>query len=234
MIQKYQDILDSLSKDAKEAPREERVLLIDSLNTFIRSFVLIKHTNPNGIPIGGLTGFLKSLGFLIKIIQPTRVICVFDGQGSSTNKRYLYPEYKAHRNIKRITNWDYFDSQEEESEAMTNQILRLIQYLQCVPIDLLVINKIEADDVIGYIAKNIEQKVTIVSSDRDYLQLVDDRITVYSPIKKIFYDTDTVLKEYNIHPKNFLIYKTLLGDAASQLLLVNRNRLLHSAIEPFN
>jgi len=173
---------------------------------------MIQHVNPAGQHIGALTGFLKSMAYGMRLIRPTRVIVVFDGRGSSTNKRYLYPEYKANRGIKRITNWDMFDSQEEESDAIKNQLLRLVDYLKCLPIDLLSIDKIEADDVIGYIAKRIGKEVTIMSSDRDYLQLASDRISIYSPTKKKFYSPKDVLSEYEVTSHNFLTQKVLLGD----------------------
>ena len=123
MNKDFRKILDSL-KEAKEEPRHRNghVLLVDSLNTFLRSFVTVHHLNPQGNHIGGLTGFLKSVGHAIRLIDPTRVILVFDGHGGSTNKRYLYPEYKANRHIAKISNWDAFDNQEEESESITSQI----------------------------------------------------------------------------------------------------------------
>lgn len=192
--------------------KNSRVLIVDSLNTFLRSFVAIHHINPAGNHVGGLGGFLKSVGAVIKQLQPTRVILVFDGVGGSTNKRYLYPEYKANRHITKISNWDAFDSQEEESESITNQILRLVAYLKCLPVDLIAIDKIEADDVIGYLATRFPEKVTILSTDQDYLQLVSDKISVYSPVKKIIYDPARVVKEYGITPQNFLVGKVILGD----------------------
>jgi DNA polymerase-1 len=192
--------------------KNSRVLIVDSLNTFLRSFVAIHHVNPAGNHVGGLGGFLKSIGAVIKQIQPTRVILVFDGVGGSTNKRYLYPEYKANRHITKISNWDAFDNQEEESESITNQILRLVAYLKCLPVDLIAIDKIEADDVIGYLATRFPEKVTILSTDQDYLQLVSDKISVYSPVKKIIYDPARVVKEYGITPQNFLVGKVILGD----------------------
>jgi DNA polymerase-1 len=164
-----------------------------------------------------LTGYLKSLGYAINLIRPTRVILVFDGQGGSTNKRYLYPEYKANRGYRRVTNWDLFDDQEQEAESITNQILRLIDYLKCLPVDLLSIDKIEADDVIGYITGKLDGEVTIVSSDRDYLQLVNQKVTVYSPIKKKFYQYKQILEEYGVTPQNFLNQKVLLGDSGDNV-----------------
>jgi len=212
MNPEYKKIFDSLKEEKIEESVNSRVLLIDGLNTFLRAFTAIGWVNKELLHIGGLTGFLRSLGYIIKLVRPTRVIVVFDGQGSSTNKRYIYPEYKANRGINRVTNWESFESQQEESEAITSQLIRLIFYLKALPVDLISVDKIEADDVIGYITGQLDGEMTIMSSDRDYLQLVSDKITVYSPTKKKFYDQELVLKEYNVTPQNFLTQKILLGD----------------------
>ncbi len=71
--------------------------------------------------------------------------------------------------------------------------------------------------MIGFITGKLEGEVTIMSSDRDYLQLVSDRVTIYSPSKKKFYDQDLVLKEYGVTPKNFLTQKILLGDSGDNV-----------------
>jgi DNA polymerase-1 len=217
MNPEYKKIFDSLKQEKLEESINSRILLIDGLNTFLRAFTAIGWVNKELLHIGGLTGFLRSLGYIIKLVRPTRVIVVFDGQGSSTNKRYIYPEYKANRGINRVTNWDSFESQQEESEAITSQLVRLIFYLKSLPVDLISVDKIEADDVIGYITGQLDGEMTIMSSDRDYLQLVSDKITVYSPTKKKFYDRELVLKEYNVTPKNFLTQKILLGDSGDNV-----------------
>jgi len=218
MNKDFKAIIDSLKESKQETlTRDSRVLLIDSLNTFLRSFVVINHMNPQGNHIGGLTGFLKSVGFAIRHIKPTRVIFVFDGHGGSTNKRYLYPEYKANRKINKISNWEGFETQQDESDAITNQIVRLVDYLKCLPVDLISIDKIEADDVIGYMTGKIEGTVHIMSSDKDYLQLVSDRVTVYSPTKKKFYTPKMIKEEFDIHPCNFLTHKVLVGDTGDNV-----------------
>ena len=222
MNKEYQKIFESLGKEAVEEPKEDlkvndRILIIDSLNTFLRAFTVIQHFNKSLNHVGGLTGYLRSVGYAINLIRPTRVILAFDGKGSSTNKRYLYPEYKANRGIRRVTNWDAFENQEQESEAITNQLVRLIDYLKCLPVDLISIDKIEADDVIGYISQKMNSQITIMSSDRDYLQLVSQNITVYSPTKKIFYTPKKVLDEYGVSSENFLNYKVLTGDAGDNV-----------------
>ena len=222
MNKEYQKIFESLGKEVVEEPKEDlnlndRILIIDSLNTFLRAFTVIQHFNKSLNHVGGLTGYLRSVGYAINLIRPTRVILAFDGKGSSTNKRYLYPEYKANRGIRRVTNWDAFENQEQESEAITNQLVRLIDYLKCLPVDLISIDKIEADDVIGYISQQMDSQITIMSSDRDYLQLVSQNITVYSPTKKIFYTPKKVLDEYGVSSENFLNYKVLTGDAGDNV-----------------
>lgn len=217
MNEEYKKIFDSLKEEKIEESINSRVLLIDGLNTFLRAFTAIGWVNKDLSHVGGLTGFLRSLGYIIKLVRPTRVIVVFDGQGSSTNKRYIYPDYKANRGLNRVTSWDSFESQQEESESITTQLVRLISYLKTLPVDLISIDKIEADDVIGYITGQLDGEMTIMSSDRDYLQLVSDKITVYSPTKKKFYDRDLVLTEYKVTARNFLTQKVLLGDSGDNV-----------------
>lgn len=213
MNEEYRKIFDSLKNESvKPMSVNSKVLIVDALNVFISAFSMIRHINYFGNHVGGLVGFLRSLGSYVSIIKPTRVVLVFDGKGSSTNKKYIYPEYKANRGITRITNWDIFENQKEESEAIKNQIVRLIDYLKCLPVDMVSVDKIEADDVIGYLSNQFKEDVVVVSKDRDYLQLVNDRVTVYSPKKKMFYDSHLVKKEYGVSPINFLNQKVVIGD----------------------
>jgi DNA polymerase-1 len=217
MNTQYKQIFDSLKDEKLDLSLNSRVLIIDGLNSFLRSFTVIRHINQAGNHIGGLTGFLRSLSYVIGLVKPTRVILVFDGHGGSTNKRYLYPEYKANRTGNRVTNWDIFESKDDESESITAQLVRLIEYLKCLPVDLIAIDKIEADDVIGYIAGKLDKEVFIVSSDRDYLQLVSDRVTIFSPTKKKFYTEKLVLEEYGVTAQNFLTQKIILGDSGDNV-----------------
>jgi len=194
-----------------------KVLLIDGMNTFFRNFSVINYLNQNGDHIGGLVGFLRSVGYVSNLIGATRVIVVFDGVGNITNKKNLLPSYKSNRNLTRVTNWDIFENKDEEVSSMGAQLDRLSDYLNCLPLSTVVLEKTEADDILAYYSKKItrdysDSSVYIMSADKDFLQLVDERIFIYSPTKKIFYRSEDVLKEYNITPVNFLTYKILLGD----------------------
>ena len=215
----YLDILNNIEQKP-ERKLNDHVLIVDSMNTFIRSFAMLQSMNPQGHHTGGLVGFLRSLGFLVRTIEPTRVICVFDGQGSSMNRKSMNSDYKANRNIKRITNWELFDNKEDEYASMTMQMHRLVEYLQCLPLSLISIDKVEADDVISYLAQQFDKankKVTIVSSDKDFLQIITNNIEVYSPIEKKTYGVKEVIEKVGMIPKNYLILKALLGDNSDNL-----------------
>ena len=219
MNKNYQNILDNLHEGSDMEPLQlnSRVLLIDSMNTFLRSFAIIPAINPQGNHIGGLVGFMKSLGYAIKLIQPTRVILVFDGQGNITNRRNTYSDYKANRQIKRITNFNVFSTLEEESDSVSTQMLRLLDYLKTLPVNISIIDKIEADDTIAYLSQKLKDDVIIYSADQDFLQLVNKRITVYSPIKKKFYRPQDVYDQYGLYPQNFITMKCLMGDKSDNL-----------------
>lgn len=210
------NLLDNVQEHGDETPTSERYLLIDGLNLFFRNFSAINTVNSNGIHIGGLGGFFRSLGALIRTIQPTQVYMVFDGPGSSNSRKNIIPEYKSNRNVSRITKHELFDTLEEEDDSKVDQITRIIQYLQTLPVKTVALPQVEADDVIAYLSDTLpvkpEDRVFIVSSDKDYLQLVSEQVIVYRPIEKEYYTTDTVKEKFNVTPHNFLLYKLLMGD----------------------
>ena len=201
--------------------KHSKVLLIDGLNLFLRNFAVMNYVNEKNVHIGGLVGFLRSLAYYINTIQPTSVYVVFDGEGSATNRKNLLPEYKSNRNISRMTNWEVFKNLEEEQESKEDQIIRLTHYLRCLPIHTIAIDKVEADDIIAYISNKVAEKSNthsyIVSSDKDFLQLVNDQITVYRPMEKRFYTPNDIMQKFGILPENFIIRKTLLGDNSDRI-----------------
>jgi len=217
---KYEQLLSNIQPDIRK--ELSSILIIDGLNTFLRSFTMINHLNPDGHHIGGLTGFLKSVGYAIRMVDPTKVVIVFDGVGGSNARRNLYPEYKTNRNASRMTNYSIFSSKDEETESINNQMSRLIQYLQCLPVTVISIDGLEADDIIGYLANKFQAyeetaKVTIMSADKDFLQLVSDKVHCYSPTKKKIYTPKDILEEYGVSSNNFLNYKILMGDQSDNI-----------------
>ena len=208
-------------EDIPVAKRHDKVLLIDGLNLFFRNFAMLNMVNPDGVHIGGLGGFLRSLGALIRQISPTAVYVVFDGEGSSINRKNINADYKADRNLQRITNWEVFEDVSDEHDSKVDQLVRLVQYIKCLPVKILSIDKVEADDIIAVLSKQLvkeyNSKVFIVSNDQDFIQLASDDVIIYRPIPKDFFNADEVKNKYKVLAENFIIYKTLLGDMSDKI-----------------
>jgi DNA polymerase-1 len=177
--------------------------------------------NEDGEHVGGMVGFLKSVGAAIRQFKPERCIIVFDGKGGSASRRKLYPEYKENRKTSIKLNRAYGANElNQEEESMKVQLIKLIEILELLPIQVVSIDNIEADDTIGYLAALAQQQgnsVTIMSTDKDFLQLVNDKVHVWNPVKKRYYDAAGVLLDYGIHPTNFLIYRVLDGDKSDNI-----------------
>jgi 5'-3' exonuclease len=216
-------LLDEVQEQGEETvqSRHDKVLLIDGLNLFFRNFAMMNMVNPDGIHIGGLGGFFRSLGAMIRQTNPTSVYVVFDGAGSTASRKNLHSEYKQDRDIRRITNWDAFDNLEEEHDSKVDQIVRIIQYLKMLPVKTTVIDKVEADDIIAVLAEKLVAKCNstcfIVSSDKDFVQLVTDKIILYRPMEKEYYTPKVVKEKFGVLSENFILYKTLLGDNSDKI-----------------
>lgn len=217
--QVWSEVADELGKPRE---KDDHVLIIDGLNTFIRVFSAVPALNDDGMHVGGVIGFLKSVGANIRQFQATRCIVVFDGTGGSQRRRKLYPDYKANRKNKtKLNRYDEFADLVDEQASMKQQFSRLVEYFDTLPLTVISVDNIEADDVIAYITKqyyeNTDNKVTIVSSDRDFIQLVNDDIRVWSPTKKILYTREKVQEEFGILPENYLLYRMMSGDASDNI-----------------
>jgi len=198
-----------------------RTLLIDGLNLFFRNFAMMNMVNPSGIHIGGLGGFFRSLGAEIRRTQPDQVYVVFDGASSTTNRKNIISEYKSGREDQRVTNWEVFDSLDDEHDSKIDQIVRVIHYLKTLPVKTVILDKVEADDIIAYLCDTLpnhpEDKIFIVSSDKDFLQLVNKNVIVYRPMEKKYYTEEVFKEKYKMSPQNFILHKTLLGDNSDKI-----------------
>ena len=229
MKARFFDLLQEVERDREQGTgsnKNSHILIIDGLNTFIRVFSAVPALNDDGMHIGGVTGFLRSVASAIRQHKPTRCIIVFDGKGGSTRRKSLYPNYKAYRAVKtKFNRYEEFASLQDEQQSMKQQFGRMVEYLQALPITTMAIDQIEADDAIAYIANEIftepDNRVTIVSTDRDFLQLVNERITVWSPVKKIMYTPAVMREEFGLDSKNYLLYRALTGDKSDNIPGVN-------------
>jgi DNA polymerase-1 len=200
---------------------DDRVLIVDALNSYIRCFAAVPTMNDEGDHVGGMSGFLKSIGLAIRTFKPSRCVIVFDGRGGAQRRRKLYPDYKENRKSMTRLNRTYeFKDKDEEDQAMNFQLISLAHILRQLPVTVLAPPKVEADDVIAYIAQLIEERegdAIIMSTDKDFLQVVSDKVHVWNPIKKRMYDVEVVLNEYFIHPNNFAIFRAIDGDKSDNI-----------------
>lgn len=207
--------------DQQDMRYNSRVLLVDSLNTFLRSYCAVPSMDDNGNHIGGMIGFFKSLGYAIRTFKPTRCILVFDGKGGSQRRRKIYPEYKANRKPPVRLNRAYdMTTDEQERENMKYQLVSLIEMLECLPVTIMALDNVEADDVIAYLSQLVTQdggESIIYSTDKDFLQLASPTVKIYNPVKKKTFSEQVVLEDYGIHPKHFHFFRALNGDKSDNI-----------------
>ena len=221
--EKYISFLEQTKDDTHKAVNHlnDRVLIVDGLNTFIRSFAVNPALNEDGLHVGGMMGFLKSVRYTSDILKPSRVIIVFDGKNGSGRRQKIYPEYKATRIVKKRLNRnvDWGTAPQDEQQSMLMQLKRTIEYLEEMPITTMSMDKVEADDVIAYISQQIydDSEIHIMSTDKDFLQLVDDRVHVWNPTKRMSYNPTRVMEEYNMPSHNFTIFRALDGDKSDNI-----------------
>jgi len=167
-----------------------------------------------------LVGSLRSVGAVVRDLQCTQVIVVFDGKGGSSRRRKIFPNYKKDRKMTmRMNRQIDFDTWEEKEQNMKAQLIAFGQYLDLLPIKVMAVDNVEADDVIAYITLNYfkDDEKIIMSSDKDFLQLVDEKTKVWAPTKKKLYGIDEVIEEYHIHPYNITINRILDGDKSDNI-----------------
>jgi DNA polymerase-1 len=171
----------------------------------------------DGQHVGGVIGFLKSLSLLLQAHSPKECIVVWEG-GGSLRRRDIYPDYKAKRRPAKLNR--FYEGDIPDTLENTNwQIKLLVNLLTNLPIRQIYISDCEADDVIGYIANysRASDNVLIVSSDHDYLQLVSDRVNIWSPTLKSIVSIETVKEKTGILPCNFVVTRCFCGDRSDSI-----------------
>jgi DNA polymerase-1 len=187
------------------------------MNMFIRSFAALNTADENGNHTGGIYGCIQSLKSIIELFHPNRVIFCWEGRGAAKKRREILAEYKAGRDVKRSLNRQFqWETPDAEWVSFKAQLYRIKQYLEVMPIYQIEVDQLEADDVIAYVCNKhwLEEEKIIVSSDRDYFQLITNKVSVYRPIKKEIIDITRMMIDYKVFPTNWIIIKTLTGDGS--------------------
>jgi DNA polymerase-1 len=189
--------------DATKVPR--RLVIIDAANCLYRAFFGIPPLRAaDGFPTNAVFGFAKMLAKVIREEEPDAVAVVFDPPGGSFRNE-IYPDYKANR-----------DSQPEDLSAQFPVARELVE-AQRIP--LLEVAGFEADDVIATLVRSAPRdvEVAIVSTDKDLMQLVDERVSLLDTVKGTRIGPAEVEARFGVPPERLLDARALAGDASDNI-----------------
>lgn len=189
---------------------KKNLLLVDGMALLFRSFFATAvhrnfMVNDKGIPTNGVNGFLKHLLTALKTFEPSHVLCCWD-MGSKTYRNDIYEHYKSNRSLPPEELIPQFDLAKEATERLGIKNIGLSGY--------------EADDCIGTLSTlfSAEAEVTILTGDRDLLQMLADGVSVALLQKGIgnykIYQADDFRIETGIEPKALIDVKALMGDTS--------------------
>ena len=187
-----------------------KLLLIDGNSVLFRAFYATSYGNimktSKGVYTNAVYAFANMLNKAIKTIGPDYCAVAFD-KGKHTFRHDLVPDYKAGRR--------------ETPEELVGQFQLVREMLEAYNIPYYEFDSIEADDIIGSLAKKYQIETCVLSSDRDMLQLIDDTTSVYmmkkgmTDIAKM--DEPALKEEYGLKPYQIIDYKGLAGDKSDNI-----------------
>jgi DNA polymerase-1 len=187
---------------------------------YFRAYIVNPSLSTNGQPIGGLKGSMGILQKLIRDINPDQTILCWDGAGGSQRRKRMNKNYKAgrkpirlNRSIRNLT----------ENEEITNKVwqqTRLMEYFNEMPVIQLVVDNVEADDLISYVGNFtsvVNNQIVIVSNDKDFFQILNSNTVLHRPTQKETLNKKDIIEKYGIHPYNFALARAMAGDTSDNL-----------------
>ncbi len=184
----------------------KKLYLVDVSSMFFRAFYAVRAlNNSKGLPTNAIYGFLSMSVKLLKDVKPDYMVYCYDQPGPSFRKD-LYEAYKANRS--------------ETPEDLIPQIPYIKKITELLGIPGIGLEKYEADDIIGSLAhygRKNKLEVVIVSGDKDFAQLIDDKVTMYDTMKDIVYDVDKVQEKWGVRPDQFIDYLAICGDSSDNI-----------------
>lgn len=190
-------------------------IYIDGMNTFLRHFSANPSMSLHNTECGGIVGFLKNIQTLTEKFSPSNIVVVWEG-GGSTKRRSISKSYKNNRRPVKLNRNNEFISGTVENRD--DQLSTLIELIGKTLIKQIYVEDCEADDVISYLCyKNVDKEKIIVSSDKDYYQLINENTVVWSTNQKKIIDTEHVIEKFGVHPNNFTLARAMVGDQSDGL-----------------
>jgi DNA polymerase-1 len=163
---------------------------------------------------------MKILQKLVRDTQPDEIAVIWDGPNGSAKRKLMDKNYKEGRKPLRLNRAFHNLSDGEVQENKAWQQVRVMEYLNQMPILQTIIPEIEADDVIAYITQMEYyrgwQKI-IVSNDKDFMQLCDEETVLLRPVKKEILNKQRIVEQTGVHPTNMALARAIIGDASDNL-----------------
>jgi DNA polymerase-1 len=182
------------------------LILVDGSSYLYRAFhALPPLTNSHGEPTGAVYGVVSMLRKLLKDYQPKQIAIVFDAKGK-TFRDDLFAEYKKQR--------------PPMPDDLKAQIEPLHGVVKAMGLPLIMVEGVEADDVIGTLAKQAEEagiSTLISTGDKDLAQLVNDKITLVNTMTSSVLDHEGVIKKFGVAPSQIIDYLSLVGDTSDNI-----------------
>jgi DNA polymerase-1 len=183
-----------------------RLYLVDGSSYLYRAFhALPPFTNSSGVPTGAVFGVVNMLQKFVKDVAPSHIAIVFDAPGR-TFRDDLFAEYKAHR--------------PPMPAELRAQVAPLLETVEALGLPVLRIEGVEADDVIGTLARRAEaagMQVVISTGDKDMAQLVDGQVTLVNTMTGSTLDRAGVKAKFDVTPEQIVDFLALVGDTADNI-----------------
>jgi len=192
------------------------ILLVDGMNVFLRGYAANSAISAHGEHVGGVVSFLYTLRKFFTTVYPAAsVVVVWDGVGGSVRRLSIFKEYKQGRKTKAKNR--FYEYGQESNSLFQQDVLK--QILSTLPVRQLSVSDCEADDVISWLGNYWRNKFNtiIMSTDKDYYQLICDKVVVYNPVKSTYIKYNDVVDRFKIIPENFAIARAFIGDPSDNL-----------------
>ena len=184
------------------------IVLVDGSSYLYRAFHipnLQNLENSEGMPTGAIRGVISMLNRLLANENPSHIAVVFDAKGK-TFRHDMYKEYKANR--------------PPMPDELRVQIEPLHDMVRALGLPLVSVSGVEADDVIGTLAKQASEQgheVLISTGDKDMAQLVNDQVTLVNTMTDTKMDIDSVVEKFGVTPEQIIEYLALMGDKSDNI-----------------
>jgi DNA polymerase-1 len=186
--------------------KDKPLLLVDGSSYLFRAFHALPNlTASDGFPTGAVYGVIAMLRKLKKDFDGSPVAVVFDAGGKSF-RHEIYPAYKANR--------------PPMMDELRQQIQPIHDIIKAMGMPLIVVDGVEADDVIGTLAEQAtasKRRVVVSTSDKDMAQLVSDYVTLVNTMTETRVDRAGVAKKYGVPPELIVDYLALMGDSSDNI-----------------